>query len=225
MDSGGLDETLRVGLLLPSPAVSGNRSTDGFVETGAERRYRRVDPELEDRLLRPGAKAETSPDRASYLVYREFLHFERPPGVTPELDELLRDSGVHRVYRQLSSPEISKPHNQDIRGDLLLGAWWDVLAEGLEAFDDWYDHEHIPMLMAVPRWLRIRRFELVRGPGPRYLALHDIGAESSFDEPGHRAAGRTPWRGRATVWRRNFDVRLYRVSPARVDRAQQSRER
>ena len=41
----------------------------------------------------------------------------------------------------------------------------------------WYTEEHIPMLLAVPGWRRIRRFRLTRaldGPGPGFLSVHEL---------------------------------------------------
>jgi hypothetical protein len=60
----------------------------------------------------------------------------------------------------------------------------------------WYTDEHGPLLMAVPGWRRVRRFQLVGGSGPDYLSLHEIDGVSVFDEPGYRAAISTPWRDR-----------------------------
>ena len=57
----------------------------------------------------------------------------------------------------------------------------------------WYTEEHIPMLLAVPGWRRIRRFRLTAGTGPTYLSLHEMASTSVFDEDGYRAAVGTPW--------------------------------
>lgn len=57
----------------------------------------------------------------------------------------------------------------------------------------WYAEEHIPMLLAVPGWRRIRRFRLTGGTAPAYLALHEVSGTSVFDEDSYRAAMRTPW--------------------------------
>jgi hypothetical protein len=60
----------------------------------------------------------------------------------------------------------------------------------------WYTDEHIPMLLDVPGWRRIRRFRLVEGTAPAFLSLHEIDGVSVFDEPGYREATSTPWRNR-----------------------------
>jgi len=60
----------------------------------------------------------------------------------------------------------------------------------------WYADEHIPMLLAVPGWQRIRRYRLTAGTAPAYLSLHSLASPAVFDEPGYRAAVSTPWQKR-----------------------------
>jgi hypothetical protein len=57
----------------------------------------------------------------------------------------------------------------------------------------WYAEEHIPMLLAVPGWLRIRRYRLTGGTAPAYLSLHSLSGMSVFEEGAYRAAVSTPW--------------------------------
>jgi hypothetical protein len=63
----------------------------------------------------------------------------------------------------------------------------------------WYADEHIPMLLQVPGWQRIRRYRLTRSldePGPEFLSLHDLAGPQVLEEPSYRAAITTPWRDR-----------------------------
>jgi hypothetical protein len=60
----------------------------------------------------------------------------------------------------------------------------------------WYADEHIPMLLAVPGWRRVRRFRLIAGTAPAYLALHELASTAALAEPAFRAAVTTPWRNR-----------------------------
>jgi hypothetical protein len=60
----------------------------------------------------------------------------------------------------------------------------------------WYADEHIPMLLQVPGWLRIRRYRLTSGSAPAWLSLHEINGQEAFDEPAYQAASSTPWRNR-----------------------------
>jgi hypothetical protein len=60
----------------------------------------------------------------------------------------------------------------------------------------WYIEEHIPMLLAVPGWQRIRRYRLTSGTAPTWLALHELASESALSAPEYKAAASTPWRNR-----------------------------
>ncbi|KAA1468025.1 hypothetical protein DENSPDRAFT_365059 [Dentipellis sp. KUC8613] len=78
----------------------------------------------------------------------------------------------------------------------------EVKPEGEEEFNKWYDEEHVPLLAAVPGWIRSRRFVLKdsgslgkEGPKrvPKYLAVHEW---NSLDGQGGEKfkAIFTPWR-------------------------------
>jgi hypothetical protein len=60
----------------------------------------------------------------------------------------------------------------------------------------WYADEHIPMLLAVPGWRRVRRFRLTEGAAPVHLALHEVASLAVFDDPAYLASVSTPWRNR-----------------------------
>src|SRR6266481_2473553 len=62
--------------------------------------------------------------------------------------------------------------------------------------------EHIPMLLEVPGWRRIRKFRLVRAmdaPGPEFLSVHELAGPEVLEEPGYQAAISTPWRDRVVA--------------------------
>ncbi|HWM97620.1 MAG TPA: hypothetical protein VNO54_11225 [Streptosporangiaceae bacterium] len=106
-----------------------------------------------------------------------------------------------RVYEQISddgSP-VGRP------APVILAVAMSV-PEGSE--DDvaaWYVQEHIPMLLKVPGWRRIRRFRLTRSldaPGPEpgsFLSVHELAGPEVLEEPGYRAAVSTPWRDRVVA--------------------------
>ena len=61
----------------------------------------------------------------------------------------------------------------------------------------WYTEEHIPMLLAVPGWRRIRRFRLTGGdPGPDFLSIHEIDGLEVLEQERYKAAISTSWRMR-----------------------------
>ncbi|MCB1463639.1 MAG: hypothetical protein KDJ90_14720 [Nitratireductor sp.] len=56
----------------------------------------------------------------------------------------------------------------------------EVAEEYDEAFNDWYDNEHIPELLALPGLVSAERYRIV-GEGIRYLALYRL-ADTSVPE-------------------------------------------
>jgi hypothetical protein len=95
-----------------------------------------------------------------------------------------------RVYEQISSDGPGP-------GPVILAVAMSVPASAEEDLVAWYAEEHIPMLLKVPGWRRIRTFRLrqsLDGPGPDFLALHELAGPEVLEEPGYRVAVSTPWR-------------------------------
>ena len=85
---------------------------------------------------------------------------------------------------------------------VLLAVALSVPAESEDDLAAWYTEEHIPMLLEVPGWRRIRRFRLIRSmdaPGPDFLSLHELAGPEVLEEPRYRAAVSTPWRDRVVA--------------------------
>jgi hypothetical protein len=103
-----------------------------------------------------------------------------------------------RIYEQISSdgPDVAGP------GPVILSVANSVRPETVDDMTAWYEQEHIPMLLAVPGWQRIRRYRLVGpaplldGPGVGFLSLHELADIAVLEEPAYRAAVSTPWRDR-----------------------------
>jgi hypothetical protein len=102
-----------------------------------------------------------------------------------------------RIYVQLSDDGV--PGGP---APVILAVANTVPAGAVDDMTAWYEREHIPMLLAVPGWRRIRRYRLT-GPGPQadpgFLSLHELAAVSALSEPGYRAAVSTPWRERVVA--------------------------
>jgi hypothetical protein len=118
-----------------------------------------------------------------------------------------------RVYEQVSSDG----SDGEEPAPVLLSVALTVPADARDDLAAWYTEEHIPMLLEVPGWRRIRRFRLERGmdgPGPEFLSLHDLAGPQVLEEPAYRAAISTPWRDRvvASALRRERRVFGYRNS-------------
>jgi hypothetical protein len=103
-----------------------------------------------------------------------------------------------RVFEQIS--EDGSPVGRP--APVILAVSLSVPAESEADLAAWYTEEHIPMLLQVPGWRRIRRYRLVRGldgPGPDFLSLHELAGPEVLEEPGYRAAISTPWRDRVVA--------------------------
>jgi hypothetical protein len=94
-----------------------------------------------------------------------------------------------RVYEPIS--EDGAP--ADGPPPVVLAVSMSVPADREDDMAAWYAEEHIPMLLAVPGWRRIRRFRLTSGTAPASLSLHEMASMSVFDEDSYRAAVGTPW--------------------------------
>ncbi|KAG6846645.1 hypothetical protein H0H93_012670, partial [Arthromyces matolae] len=66
-----------------------------------------------------------------------------------------------------------------------------------EAFNQWYQKEHLPYLLRAPTWISSERFLLhfsTDSEAPKYLALHRWGSNEVFDSEEYMAALNTEWR-------------------------------
>ena len=103
-----------------------------------------------------------------------------------------------RVYEQISEDGPAAGHPAPV----ILAVAMSVPEGGEDDLAAWYTEEHIPMLLRVPGWRRIRRFRLTRaldGPGPDFLSVHELAGPEVLEEPGYRAAISTPWRDRVVA--------------------------
>ncbi|MBO0730067.1 MAG: hypothetical protein J2P57_12465 [Acidimicrobiaceae bacterium] len=128
-----------------------------------------------------------------------------------ERDMLTSGTFDRRVYESVETPESSRSPDLDVCGDYLLCVWWEPPPDGVEEFHRWYTEEHIPMLMEVPGWLRVRRYHLADGGGLPFVAVHDLASEDVLDHPGHLKARSTPWRHQVAAAQRAYDRRLFRL--------------
>jgi len=82
--------------------------------------------------------------------------------------------------------------------NILYAVWFEVPEAELPDFDDWYEQDHIPHLMACKDWLMVRRFRIINGEptSANRLALHYLADRSALDSPERAAARKTPWRDR-----------------------------
>jgi hypothetical protein len=103
-----------------------------------------------------------------------------------------------RVYEQVSDggPTAGRP------APVILSVALSVPEGSEDDLAAWYTEEHIPMLLKVPGWRRIRRFRLARAmdaPAPGFLSVHELAGPEVLEDPGYRAAISTPWRDRVVA--------------------------
>lgn len=99
--------------------------------------------------------------------------------------------------RYLCDPLTDTGEVSDVLGALSVVAF-DVPAADEAQFEDWYQGEHVGLLMQVPGWCRVRRYRVpadaCHGPRWTHLALHEIAGPDVMDRPERAAARKTPRR-------------------------------
>lgn len=157
--------------------IAGVRSAD---------RFRRIDGDGPDWLAIYELESLSVLDRPDYRSLRE-RRSDREREVMARLLVLERS-----VYSLLSSKGTrpAKP------APYLVANWMTPQEGAIDAFHDWYETEHVPMLLRQPAWLRARRYELVEGDVPRFLALHEVADLSVFQSEAYTRSQATATRAR-----------------------------
>lgn len=83
------------------------------------------------------------------------------------------------------------PAGSGAPGPLTVAVSLDVPEAAEAELAAWYAEEHVPLLHRVPGWHRTRRYRLVDGDAPRWLALHDVAGPEVFDDPAYAEATST----------------------------------
>jgi hypothetical protein len=68
----------------------------------------------------------------------------------------------------------------------------DIDAKDAKEFNEWYNTEHLPELLAVPGILSAARYEAMKG-GPKYLAFYELENVEVLHAPAFTNRPRTPW--------------------------------
>ncbi len=98
-----------------------------------------------------------------------------------------------------------------IRGQAALGIWMDVLPEAEDAFNAWYKGQHLPERLAVPGFLRGRRYLAAAG-APKYFILYETEGPEVLRSPAYleRLNHPTDWTRRVLPTMRNVVRNAYR---------------
>ena len=145
-----------------------------------------------------------APAHASYFFIRE-LGTDEPAAPVPSAhSEGALAAGLSKHMRCLGH-SLGGAHRRD-SGPAALEApyaypiFFNVPQPWWAQFNDWYDSEHIPMLLQCPQWLMCRRFQLTQMLDCpwTHMALHYLSDLSALLSPERAAA-------RSTAWRRELD--------------------
>lgn len=73
-----------------------------------------------------------------------------------------------------------------------------VPADRQAAFNEWYEQEHVPLLLGSSQWLGCRRYRIVDGEPAQYthLAIHHLSSLDALESDARAAARATDWRAR-----------------------------
>lgn len=103
-------------------------------------------------------------------------------------------------------------------GGGVLAFWHDVAPGGDGEFDQWHLREHIPERLAVPGFLRARRYATLGAP-PKYFYFYETESLDTLQSPAYlaRLADPTPWTRRSMPLVRNNVRTACRVVATRGD--------
>jgi hypothetical protein len=81
----------------------------------------------------------------------------------------------------------------------MLGVWMEMPPEHEDDLNRWYEEEHLLDRLAMPGWLRGRRYVSVMGE-PKYFAMYDVTDLGAFRSPEytHNRNNPTPWTEQVT---------------------------
>jgi len=78
------------------------------------------------------------------------------------------------------------------KGKGIFLVYVDIDAKHDKEFNDWYNTEHLPELLAVPGILSAARYKAVKG-GPKYLAFYELENVGVLRTSAFTDRPRTPW--------------------------------
>ena len=111
---------------------------------------------------------------------------------------------VYRETARFRQPQVVEEERR-----YLLLVQMDIPPEFEDEFNNWYDSEHIPMLMQVPGWTSSRRYILINGDAPKYMTLYELEGPWALARPEHEMTHRTEWYKSVRPHFKNFSSLLY----------------
>lgn len=123
-------------------------------------------------------KRKLTPDNPTYEMLQSVSGFTR----------YIAAEAFHKERANLDIMPLDAP--------VILCVFFAVPLENRGNFEDWYDTEHIPMLLDCPDWLMARRFDIVQwDPEPyTHVILHYLNDKSALESDALKKSRETPWR-------------------------------
>lgn len=126
----------------------------------------------------------------------EYKRLKADPGPLTE-----RMLGAVKGFTRYTCLQVSDTGETVDEPAALFAVAFEVPDTDVDEFDAWYGDEHVPLLMEVDGWQRVRRYVRTGGfdgPGWTHLALHELSDVSALDDPRRAAARDTDRRDRLT---------------------------
>ena len=115
-------------------------------------------------------------------------------------------------------PNENNEHSIQHIGSTILVVMMEVDPEGEEAFERWYNEEHLPERLEIPGYVSARRFKLEEGNGVlKYLCIWELEDGSPLESAEYKAQRERPseLRDRALSYVKQRSRGLYKqITPA-----------
>lgn len=133
----------------------------------------------------------------------------RKAAVTPRGEKVASNytARLTTVYEELLG--LRHAQYEGMRTNYLSVARMDVPPEIEDEFNEWYNKEHIPLLLMAPGWMASRRFRRVKGDDPKYMTMYEVEGPSARQGQEYEKTHKTDWYQRIRPKFRNFSNVLY----------------
>jgi hypothetical protein len=114
------------------------------------------------------------------------------------------------------APESRGQNSMSLQGTGVIAIWHDISPEGLEAFYEWHNREHIPERVGIEGFLRGRRYIATFG-APAFFTLYNTRDVGVLSGPAYHARlnDPTPWTLRTVGYFSNESRSLCEVRASR----------
>jgi len=122
---------------------------------------------------------------------------------------------MNTVRSLIASHRSASPRTSALLGEGVVVVWNDVEASGRDFFYEWHDREHLPERLAIPGFLRGRRFRCT-DHSPEWLTMYEAGSLDVLTSEAYmtRLNTPTPATTHALTYFRNTSRAVCRVGTA-----------